>query len=236
MLYKRIGIASIDIARRAPVLSAYAQKGTEDDSPGTNSVQAAVSAARTALTAGASAVSTCDVLLRSRSVKMEVIQARRHAPNTLETAASDMPPSKDDYDFHDQIGHLLRRAYQRHVAIFQEAIPDSQLTAAQFVALSAVKESKGCSLNDIVKTTAIDQATIRGVVDRLKARKLVEVAPDPTDGRKLVVKPTPQGEALIDATVPFATRVTERTYGALNPGERVALQYLLRKMLELDES
>jgi DNA-binding MarR family transcriptional regulator len=167
---------------------------------------------------------------------MEALQARRHAPHSFETASPDMSLPNDDYDFHDQIGHLLRRAYQRHVAIFQEAIPDSQLTAAQFVALSAVKESRGCSLNDIVKTTAIDQATIRGVVDRLKARALVQVVPDPTDGRKLVVNATPQGEKLIDATVPFATQVTERTYGKLNPGERVALQYLLRKMLELDES
>lgn len=147
-----------------------------------------------------------------------------------------MPVPPDVYDFHDQIGHLLRRAYQHHVAIFQEAIPDSQLTAAQFVALSAVKERKGCSLNDIVKTTAIDQATIRGVVERLKARKLVEISPDPTDGRKLVVSATSRGKELINQTVPFAKEVTERTYGTLNPGERVALQYLLRKMLQLDES
>jgi DNA-binding MarR family transcriptional regulator len=147
-----------------------------------------------------------------------------------------MSTPDDVYDFHDQIGHLLRRAYQRHVAIFQEAIPDSQLTAAQFVALSAVKERKGCSLNDIVKATAIDQATIRGVVERLKARALVEVSPDPSDGRKLIVSATAQGEKLIDETVPFAKDVTQRTYGGLNPGERVALQYLLRKMLELDES
>lgn len=146
-----------------------------------------------------------------------------------------MPQPNEDYNFHDQIGHLLRRAYQRHVAIFQEAIPDSHLTAAQFVALSAVKERKGCSLNDIVKTTAIDQATIRGVVERLKARALVEVLPDPKDGRKLLVNATPEGEELIDQTVPFAMQVTERTYGALNPGERIALQFLLRKMLELDE-
>ncbi|MEK6347644.1 MAG: MarR family winged helix-turn-helix transcriptional regulator [Burkholderia sp.] len=145
-----------------------------------------------------------------------------------------MPSSKDSYDFHDQIGHLLRRAYQRHVAIFQEAIPDSDLTAAQFVTLCTVKEKKGCSLNDIVKTTAIDQATIRGVVERLKARSLIEVLPDPSDGRKLMVRATASGMALIDRTVPFAKQVTERTYGALNVGERVALQYLLDKMLQAD--
>ena len=145
-----------------------------------------------------------------------------------------MPSHKDHYDFHDQIGHLLRRAYQRHVAIFQEAIPDSDLTAAQFVTLCTVKEKQSCSLNDLVKATAIDQATIRGVVDRLKARSLIEVVPDPSDGRKLLVRATPAGLELIDRTVPFAKQVTERTYGSLNPGERVALLFLLRKMMELE--
>jgi DNA-binding MarR family transcriptional regulator len=142
---------------------------------------------------------------------------------------------KDSYDFHVQVGHLLRRAYQRHVAIFQAAIPDSDLTAAQFVALCAVQENQGCSLNDIVKTTAIDQATIRGVVERLKARSLIEVSADPSDGRKVLVSATEAGHALIARTVPFAREVTERTYGSLNPGEQVALQYLLRKMLESEE-
>jgi DNA-binding MarR family transcriptional regulator len=117
-----------------------------------------------------------------------------------------MTSSNDNYDFHDQIGHLLRRAYQRHVAIFQEAIPDSDLTAAQFVTLCAVREHKTCSLNEIVKTTAIDQATIRGVVDRLKTRGLVAVSADPSDGRKLLVRATSPGT---DA---------DRSYRALRQG------------------
>ena len=145
-----------------------------------------------------------------------------------------MTTQKDPYDFHDQIGHLLRRAYQRHVAIFQEAIPDSDLTAAQFVTLCAVMEQRSCSLNDIVKTTWIDQATIRGVVDRLKSRALIEVNADPEDGRKLVVRATAAGIALIERTIPFAQEVTERTYGSLNPAERIALLFLLRKMMEAD--
>lgn len=59
-----------------------------------------------------------------------------------------MPSPYDSYDFHDQIGHLLRRAYQRHVAIFQDFIPDSDLTAAQFVMLCTVKKWGGgiCSM------------------------------------------------------------------------------------------
>ncbi|MCZ7171512.1 MarR family transcriptional regulator, partial [Salmonella enterica] len=88
-------------------------------------------------------------------------------------------------------GHLLRRAYQRHVAIFQQTIPDSQLTAAQFVVLCAVKERQSCSLSEIVRATAIDQATVRGIIERLKARELIAVSHDPSDRRKVVVTVTP---------------------------------------------
>jgi MarR family transcriptional regulator, lower aerobic nicotinate degradation pathway regulator len=147
-----------------------------------------------------------------------------------------MPSSVDSYDFHDQIGHLLRRAYQRHVAIFQEAIPDSELTAAQFVTLCAVKEAESCSLNDIVKSTAIDQGTIRGVIERLKTRGLIQVTADPSDGRKLVVQATPSGLALVDRTIPFAREATTQTYVPLNPGEQVALHFLLSKMIGAPES
>jgi DNA-binding MarR family transcriptional regulator len=142
-----------------------------------------------------------------------------------------MPDDYPAYDFHDQIGHLLRRAYQRHVAIFQEAIPDSELTAAQFVTLCSVKDAPGCSLNDVVKSTAIDQATIRGVVDRLRSRSLLEVNPDPNDGRKLIIDITEAGRMLVERTIPFAFAVTTRTYGTLNPAECVALLFLLRKMI-----
>lgn len=145
-----------------------------------------------------------------------------------------MGKADETYDFHDQIGHLLRRAYQRHVAIFQDSIPDSDLTLVQFVALCAVQEMQGCSLNDVVNATSIDQATIRGVIDRLKARNLVAVSPDETDRRKLVISITREGASLIEKTIPFAKAVTQSTYGDLNEGERVAILFLLRKMLQID--
>ena len=147
-----------------------------------------------------------------------------------------MSSSVETYDFHDHIGHLLRRAYQRHVAIFQDAIPDSELTIAQFVTLCAVRDAEGSSLNDIVKSTAIDQGTIRGVIERLKVRSLIQVTPDPTDGRKLIVRTTAAGLAMVKHVVPFARQVTKNTFGPLNAGEQVALEFLLRKMIGAPES
>lgn len=147
-------------------------------------------------------------------------------PKNKTSPASGIP----DYQFSEQVGHLLRRAYQRHVALFQQTIPDSQLTAAQFVALCAVRDNGASSLSDIVRVTAIDQATVRGVIERLKSRALLAVSHDPADRRKVLVTLTPAGRRVIDDVVPFAHDITEATFGNLNPAERVAIVYLLRKM------
>lgn len=143
-------------------------------------------------------------------------------------------PTKE-YVFSDQVGHLLRRAYQRHVAIFQQTIPDSQLTAAQFVVLCAVRQFVSCSLSEIVRTTAIDQATMRGIIERLKAREAIRVSHDVNDRRKVLVSLTPAGEEIVDATVPAALAVSEATFGNLNAAERVAMLYLLRKMCGMEQ-
>lgn len=152
--------------------------------------------------------------------------------DTADTAKSG---AAQDCVFSDQIGHLLRRAYQRHVAIFQQSISDSHLTAAQFVALCAIRQFGSCSLSEIVKTTAIDQATIRGIIERLKVRKVIKLSHDETDRRKVIVSLTAAGEAILDETVPAAFAVSDATFGNLNPAERVAIVFLLRKMCEIDE-
>jgi len=154
----------------------------------------------------------------------------------VNTRQSHDPRRKDNYDFTEQVGHLLRRAYQRHMAIFQQTIPDSQLTAGQFVVLCAIQEHGSCSLSEIARATAIDQATVRGIIERLKSRELIMVSHDERDRRKVVVLLSPTGQALIDEVVPFAQDISERTMGGLNPAERVALLYLLRKMSDLDDS
>lgn len=157
-----------------------------------------------------------------------------HKANTLKSNSS-MTEEKT-YFFNQQIGHLLRRAYQRHTALFQQFIPDSQLTAAQFVVLCYVRDFPGCSLVEIVKATVIDQATARGVVDRLKQRDLLDVQMDPQDRRKVVINLTPVGSALMHEMEPFAKQISETTYGTLTHAERVALDFLLKKMLGIQET
>ena len=153
--------------------------------------------------------------------------ARQTDPETNEAGSA-------RYQLKKQVGHLLRRAYQRHVAIFQDGIPDSQLTTPQFVALCAVRDLGSCSLNDIVVETSIDQATIRGVVERISTRGLVAVSEDPSDKRKRSISLTAAGHEFLDQMIAVAEGITEKTFGPLNAAERVALVYLLEKMCASD--
>ena len=134
------------------------------------------------------------------------------------------------YDFTQQIGYLLRRAYQRHTAIFQQTVPASQLTAAQFVVMLTVRDRGPCEIPAIVQHTAIDEPSLRGIVERLKWRQLLNADHEPGDARRMVVSLTPAGQELLEQTVPFAQEITELTYGDLNAQERATLVALLHKM------
>ncbi|HEX9446411.1 MAG TPA: MarR family winged helix-turn-helix transcriptional regulator, partial [Dongiaceae bacterium] len=74
------------------------------------------------------------------------------------------------YELDAQIGFVLRRAHQRHVAIFAECLSDYALTPQQFSALAKIRETGGVSQNRLGRLTAMDPATILGVVQRLVQR------------------------------------------------------------------
>ena len=139
-------------------------------------------------------------------------------------------PTTNDYRFTEQIGHLLRRAYQRHMAIFKETVPDSQLTASQFVVLCSIRDLGGGEGIDVVAATAIDEPSVRGIIERLKWRNLVAVSHEPGDARHMSVTLTQEGTELVEQTVPFALEISELTFGELDRSERSTLLALLRRI------
>lgn len=136
------------------------------------------------------------------------------------------------YDVTQQIGHLLRRATQRHTAIFQQHIGENQLTTIQFVTLCALNDRGPSSQIELVEATAVDQATIRGIIHRLKERGLVYLAPSDKDKRKVIISLTDAGKDLLMEVIPKAQQVSRLTMDHLNPAEQIAIVYLLKKMAE----
>lgn len=135
------------------------------------------------------------------------------------------------YLLEEQIGHLLRRAHQRHAAIFQDGIGDGQLTPMQFAALVKIRDLGQVSQNQLGRLAAMDPATIQGVIQRLAARGLIARTPDPDDRRLTLLRLSAKGRGVVNAAIRNAIKVTEQTLAPLSAAERPQLLALLRKLI-----
>ncbi len=138
------------------------------------------------------------------------------------------PENDTGYQLTEQVGFILRQVSQRHVTIFADLMPD--LTPTQFAALSKLCELKTVSQNELGRRTSMDAATIKGVIDRLKKRGLVNSRPDPRDQRRLILTPSAAGQRLFDDLVERAHRITAKTLAPLKSKEQTQLLRLLSKL------
>jgi MarR family transcriptional regulator, lower aerobic nicotinate degradation pathway regulator len=145
------------------------------------------------------------------------------------SAKRSVKPSKPSYILDEQIGFILRQVWQRHATIFAREI-GINLTSAQWAALSKLAETGPCSQNQLGRLTAMDVATIKGVIDRLTARGLTETSSDPDDGRRLVVSLTRAGQQAVEKASPNALTITRETLAPLDARERETLMGLLDKI------
>jgi DNA-binding MarR family transcriptional regulator len=132
------------------------------------------------------------------------------------------------YRLDDQIGYVLRRVTQRHLAIFAAAIPE--VTTTQFAVLARLVETGPVSQNQLGRAAAMDAATIKGVVDRLARLGLVQTAADPADRRRLTVALTPAGEDLFAGQVQTALQVSKDTLAPLTADEQRLVMELLARL------
>lgn len=134
----------------------------------------------------------------------------------------------DAYRLEDQIGFVLRKASQRHIAIFARHV--AELTPPQFAALAKLVEVGDTSQNQLGALVAMDAATIKGVIDRLKARGFVALSRHEEDRRRLIVSLTAQGREAVEKLLPLARRITEETTAPLSTREVETLMRLLAKL------
>jgi DNA-binding MarR family transcriptional regulator len=134
-----------------------------------------------------------------------------------------------EYILEQQVGFILRQVSQRHAAIFVARIGDD-LTPTQWATLAKLLERGPCSQNLLGRHTAMDAATIKGVVDRLSNRGIVETRPDPKDARRLVVVLTPAGREIAERASLNAEAITEETLRPLTAAERSTFLKLLKRL------
>jgi DNA-binding MarR family transcriptional regulator len=153
---------------------------------------------------------------------------------------TDVPiPTKQDknavtrtkgYVLEEQIGHILRRAHQRATSIFVGNFAAHQLTPTQFATLAKIADEGEVSQNRLGRLTAMDPATMKGVIGRLQDRGLIQRSHDPGDRRRTLWRLTPAGEALLAASIADGKKTTTETLAPLSDKERETLLDLLRRL------
>ena len=146
--------------------------------------------------------------------------------NILKLVEAEPPPS--DYRLQDQVGFILRKAHQRHLSIFSARIGD--LTPQQFAALAKLHEIGETSQNQLGSLIAMDGATVKGVIDRLKARGLVELTKHEIDRRRLLVSLTAEGRDTVQRLIPLAEEISAETLAPLTAKEAETFMKLLAKL------
>lgn len=155
---------------------------------------------------------------------------RRSSVDVDAAPLSAAPREDAPYILDDQVGYLLRLAHQRHAAIFQAQMIDG-LTPTQFSALIRLAKHGPCSQNQLGRLAAMDIATIKGVVDRLRQKNLVETSPSLEDKRRSLVSLTVTGHALIADVEAAGRTITAETLEPLSPIEQRTMIALLRRLI-----
>lgn len=141
----------------------------------------------------------------------------------------DADADADGYQLSDQVGYNLRRAHQRHVAIFSRSLGD--LTPMQFAAMARLFECGALSQNKLGRLTAMDSATIKGVVERLRGKGYVASRPDQADQRLRLVELTDAGRARFETAHAQALSAGAETLAPLSSAEASTLARLLVKLV-----
>lgn len=160
------------------------------------------------------------MLSKKLSSTADVVDTPEH-PSQLE--------SPGGYRLEDQVGFVIRKASQRHGAIFTRLM-SGDLTPTQWAALVKLAEVGSVSQNQLGRETAMDVATIKGVVDRLARRQLICISNDPNDGRRSIVSLSEDGKSVVKQALPCASAISAETLCGLTTGEQMMLVELLRKI------
>ena len=128
-------------------------------------------------------------------------------------------------------GFLIRRLHQIHVALFQEACGEFEITPLQYSLLSALAARETADQTTLAADIALDRTTTTGALKRLAARNFVERAVDDEDRRARLCKLTPAGAALL-AKIEASARAAHRaTLDNLSEREQAAFVDMMQRIV-----
>ena len=137
----------------------------------------------------------------------------------------------DPFDIATAPGHLIRRAQQISVAIFNEHLACAGVTPVQFAILNALMDTPGIDQVTLAKGVAFDPATSGSVIGRLESKGWVERRADEVDRRRKLLVLTPQGLQALVGMQAAVVAVQEKILQPLSTQEQTQFMNLLTRLV-----
>ena len=141
-----------------------------------------------------------------------------------------MTTPAETYRLEEQIGFKLRKVHQQASEVFARVMAGYDVTPTQFAALTKLCDEGAVSQNALGRLTAMDPATMSGVVNRLKKRGLLAQSANPQDGRAMLLNLTEEGQRLTLEMRARGALVSADTLKPLKAQEKKRLLALLDRL------
>jgi MarR family 2-MHQ and catechol resistance regulon transcriptional repressor len=138
-------------------------------------------------------------------------------------------PNKDQEPDFITLMRTLAGAHQA-IAMYDAAIHRDSglgLTPSQADVIFTLGGTEGMTCADISAETLITKGTLTGVIDRLRAKGLVERWEDAYDARRTLVALTDKGESLYSKAFPRHLRALKQRFEQVPPRDRIRAIRLL---------
>jgi DNA-binding MarR family transcriptional regulator len=119
-----------------------------------------------------------------------------------------------------QLAALLRDSITRFNRRLRQTRPVGDLTVAQISALQSLDAAGALTPRELADVERVQPPTMTRIVARLEERELIQRTPHPTDGRQVILAPSPAGRELLTAYSRARDEWLANRLGSLTPEER----------------
>lgn len=133
----------------------------------------------------------------------------------------------------DEILVALRRVSRAIDLHSRRLASDHALTGPQLVVLRQLRALEESTPSHLAQTVSLSHATVTGIISRLMARQLVTRTPDTKDRRRVLLRLTDEGEAMVSsAPYPLQEKFVKEL-AALPRANQVLISVVLEQIVEM---
>ena len=123
-----------------------------------------------------------------------------------------------------QLAIQLRDAITRVNRRLRQTLPIGELTVAQISALQSLDAAGALTPRELADAERVQPPTMTRIVARLEERGLIQRTPHPTDGRQVILAPSPLGRELLVEYQRVRDEWLANRIGGLTEADRDALR------------